>query len=608
MLQTLFAASLGTEHIQQKTTTKTVNIALTAYFYKSILQGEGLNQESSDPSCKLQQKILKFCRHIAGSAEITAISLLGDHKGISKARTTLETVLVIRDFQPRLMSYVKLIDGRSVFFFAVDQWVFERDVDRYFLGEAIAGILIFPHTAVCGKEYLHMQEIQLKKRLILELLENLVLSFPELAQSLHIKPEYFMYEVMLNRIRVFPPLTYSLLNFVNNVTPEKKNESVFCGYMEALKQLEKERRITISDCYVLIPKKFVDESRTPKVRLTNISKNAPRTLFTSVFSAFPQLLNFFSNNTEALQKLQKFTIKRKTNSELHFVDSKKYLFLPTAEGLVSLADRLDIEAFVRKVLLNGTKAKIEFEPVGGILNDVYLIRAYPNGEERKVLVKRFKDWSSFKWFPLSLWSFGVRTFAVSGRSRLERECAISEFLRCEGINVPKILHVSHIERLVFMEYIEGENLSIAIKRIAKTKGREQTEKDLAKMTRVGEIFAHVHSLNVTLGDTKPENIIFNPDGKVYLLDFEQASHGGDKSWDVAVFLYYSGHYLQPLYSNGKAVAMARKFIDGYLKGGGDVNVIKKAGNSKYTRVFSVFTMPSVMLAMAKVCRKTETSR
>jgi Kae1-associated kinase Bud32 len=378
--------------------------------------------------------------------------------------------------------------------------------------------------------------------------------------------------------------------------------------MEALKQLETEKKIILSDGYVLIPKKFVTESKNPKVRLTNISKSAPRTLFTSVFAAFPQLLNFFSQNTEALLKLQKFTIKREPDLTRVLVDPQKYVFVPTAEGLVSLADRLDIETFARKMLLNGAKAKIEVEPVGGVLNDVYLIKAYPNDVEKKVLVKRFKDWSSFKWFPLSLWSLGARTFAVSGRSRLEKERAISEFLRCQGINVPKILHVNHNERLVFMEYIEGENFSSAIKRIAKAKSKEQAEKDLAKMTQVGEIFAQVHSLNVTLGDTKPENIIFDPNGKVYLLDFEQASHDGDKAWDVAVFLYYSGHYLQSLYSNGKAEAIAQAFISGYLKGGGDVNTIRKAGNSKYTRIFSVFTMPSVMLTMSKTCRKTAVQR
>ena len=78
------------------------------------------------------------------------------------------------------------------------------------------------------------------------------------------------------------------------------------------------------------------------------------------------------------------------------------------------------------------------------------------------------------------------------------------------------------------------------------------------------------------------------DGTMYLIDFEQAARDGDKAWDVAVFLYYSGHYLPPLYGNDKAEAIAKAFIDGYLKAGGDVDVINKAGLSKYTRIFSIF--------------------
>jgi Kae1-associated kinase Bud32 len=573
------------------------------------LQGEGVNPASSDPSRKLHPQILEFCRHIAGSAQVTAVSLIGNYStGTANAKATLETITVIRDFQPRMMSYVKIVDGRNIVFVAVDQWVFERDVDRGFLGEALAGTLIFPYTTLCGKEYLHTQEILLKKRLILELLENLVLGFPELSHSLHIKPKYFMYEVMLNRVRIFPPLSYGVSNFMNGVAPRKEVESAFRGYMEALKNLEKEKKIILSDGYVMIPKKFVPENQKPKVRFTNISKNAPRTLFTSFFAAFPQLLNFFSQNTEALLKLQQFPLKKEADVTRRFVDPQKYVFVPTAEGLVSLADRVNIGAFARKMLLNGENAKIEFEPFGGVLNDLYLIKAYPNGVEKKVLVKRFKDWSGFKWFPLSLWSFGARNFAVLGRSRLAKECAISEFLRCQGFNVPKILYVSHSERLVFMEYIEGENLSTAIKRIDTAKSMEKAERDLEKIARVGETFAQVHSLNVTLGDTKPENVIVGSDGKIYLLDFEQASYDGDKAWDVAVFLYYAGHYLQPLYSADKAESLAKAFISGYLKGGGDVATIKKAGNSKYTRIFSVFTMPSIILAVSNVCKRTEAAK
>jgi tRNA A-37 threonylcarbamoyl transferase component Bud32 len=571
------------------------------------LEGQALSKDSLNASSKLDRQILDFCRHIAASSQIIATSLLDNGSvGISDVKATLEIVLVLRDFQPRLMSYVKVMDGRNIIVFAVDHWIFERDIERGFLGEALAGTLIFPHVALNGRNYLHAQEIVLKKRLILELLENLVLSFPEFSYRIQIKPQYFMYEIMLNRVRVFPPLAYGISNFFHGNLRKKEIDSVLFGYMEALEQLEKEKKIILSEGFVMIPKELVVESKKPKVRFTNISKNAPRALFASFFGVLPQLLNFFSQNAEGFLKFQKLT-KREVDASRHFVDPKEYIFVPTAEGLVSLADRVDIEAFARKMLSNGENAKIELERVGGVLNDVYLIKAYSNGIEKKVLVKRFKDWSGFKWLPLTMWSFGARTFAVLGRSRLERECAMSELLRCEGFNIPRVLRVSHCERLVFMEYVEGENLSNAIKRIAASGSKEKAVKDLTNVTRVGETFAQVHSLSVALGDTKPENVIINPGDKIYLLDFEQASRDGDKAWDVAEFLYYSGHYL-PLYGNDKAESIARAFISGYLKAGGDAETIKKAGTPKYTRVFSIFTLPSIMFAMSNVCRKTEALR
>ena len=84
-----------------------------------------------------------------------------------------------------------------------------------FLGEAIASKLIFPYLALQGKDYLHEKEVELKKRLILELLENLVVNFPELAHRIQIKPQYFMYEVFSNRIRVFPLIAYDLANLTS---------------------------------------------------------------------------------------------------------------------------------------------------------------------------------------------------------------------------------------------------------------------------------------------------------------------------------------------------------------------------------------------------------
>jgi len=133
------------------------------------LAGAQLSQTSMSPSCEIQQQILDFCWHIAGKAQITAISLLGNYPTAKpNVKTTLEIVAVIHRFQPKLMSYVKTLDGTNIRIIAVDQWVFERDAERGLLGEAIAGTLIFPYTSLNGARYLLTQEIILKKRLIRE--------------------------------------------------------------------------------------------------------------------------------------------------------------------------------------------------------------------------------------------------------------------------------------------------------------------------------------------------------------------------------------------------------------------------------------------------------
>ncbi|MDI6905193.1 MAG: hypothetical protein QMD13_06885 [Candidatus Bathyarchaeia archaeon] len=555
------------------------------------------------PDEKLLKQILDFCRHIAGSYQITATCICSDYTSeFSKAKTVVEILLIIRDFQPRLMRYIKVLDDRNVIVFAVNEWVFERDVDRGFLGEALAGRMIFPYIALVNEEYLRFQEVTLKKRLILERLENLVLDFPELSYDFRIKPEYFMYETMLSRARLFPPMTYSVLSFMRKGVKKGNIEVVMRGYVDALKELEKESAITLSDGYVKISKKLVGEVKSRKVRFVNLFKTAQRTLFTSLLNIFPAVLNLLSQNRETFLRFQR---EVEENSKLihQLEDPRRFLYIPTARGLVSLASRMDVEAFAKEVFSINEGAEIKVEEIGGVLNDVYLVKTSVGNEERKIVVKRFRDWSSFKWFPLTLWTFGTRTFAVLGHSRLDRECAINQLLYSKGFEVPKILHISHAERLIFMEHVEGENLGKVIKRVVNAKNTEEVKEDLDIISKVGEKLAEVHTLDIALGDTKPENLVVKESGKICMLDFEQASRNGDKVWDIAEFLYYAGHFISPLVGTRPTELITKAFIEGYLRAGGEVKLVKKAGNPRYTKVFSIFAFPHIILTISNICRK-----
>ncbi|MEM3629466.1 MAG: lipopolysaccharide kinase InaA family protein [Candidatus Bathyarchaeia archaeon] len=553
---------------------------------------------------RLERQIYEFCRQISNLRPITSICICGG-SALNLSKALLEVLVVIDGVKPGLMNYVKFFNGKPAIFYTVDKWIFEKDVESGFLGEAFAIHLIFPYVPLVNASYLKTNEIKLKKRLILELLENLVLTFPELSYEIRIKPEYFMYEAMLSRARLFPPIYPMLLYIFREEQREQAVKQVMEGYILALNGLEKEGVIERVDTeFFKVSKSFIEALKHRKVLFTNLFRSAQKALFTSLLGTFPKVLGVLSENVDAFLKFQFFESgEDEFKMKYTLRDPRMYLFVPTANGLVPLTAGMNIEGFARKILKVGEKAKVTIEDLGGVLNDVYLVRVSTDSEEYRVVVKSFKDWSSFKWFPLTLWTVGTKTFALLGRSRLERECSINQFLCSRGFAVPRLLGIDHNERLVFMEYLEGETLEKIVKRILDGKDADAVERGLRLVRKVGEVFARVHALGVALGDTKPENILVGRNGEIYLMDFEQASRKGDKAWDVAEFLYYIGHYVLPFAGTKHVEAVVKAFLEGYLEAGGDLGAVRAAGKPKYTKVFSVFVLPHVILAISNICRK-----
>ncbi|MEM3580271.1 MAG: lipopolysaccharide kinase InaA family protein [Candidatus Bathyarchaeia archaeon] len=568
-----------------------------------------MTQSGGQPAENIEKHITTFCRRVANSCPITSICLCG---GASletlKKRVALEVLLIINGFQPKLMNYVKFFHNKSIIVYAVDKWVFEKDVERGFLGEALAVQLVFPYTPLLNGEYLKAEELKLKKRLILEALENLVIDFPELCYEIYIKPEYFMYEAIHSRAKIFPPIRYMLANFQRENNEKENLQTAMEGFLQALEIVEKENAVTHTNGYVKISKDFADAVKNRKIRFTNLLKTAQKTLFMSLLGTFPKIFTALMQNKDLLQRLKNFNLETLKGS-YHIEDSKRYLFVPTVNGLTPLAAGISIEESAKRILSVNKDASVTIEEIGGVFNEIYLVKVHADGQEHKVAVKTFKDWSNLKWLPINIWAFGTRTFALLGQSRLERECTTNQFLYKKGFSVPKLLAIDHKKRLVFMEYIKGESLEKIIREAVNAKNeREIREEYLKILQKVGETFARIHALNVTLGDTKPENILVSKEGEIHLLDLEQASKGGDKAWDIAEFLYYAGHYMPLFAGSYLAERMAEAFIKGYLKAGGDVKAVKDAGKAKYTKVFSVFVFPHIIFAISNICKRADELR
>jgi len=546
----------------------------------------------------LKERVLELCRDIAGSRQIAAVCLYGPWVcGYADEKTDVNVLLVLDSFTLRVNTYFESVDGVNFSILTVNRLDFERDVRGGWLGEFFSEKVTAPYEPLKNGEYLRLNEVKIKKRIVSELLKNLILEFPESSHEFLIKKEYFMYEVMMRRARLFPSLTYSFLNMSRRNLRRKNMEAIMEGYLKALDELAKEKIILHSGGYIKITRSHIAAVKRRKSRLPLFLKSIQRI-------ALLHLLSVYSKTVSSLIQDQRIFMEnhRKVNADglvSRLEDPKKYVLLPTPLGPVSLSDKSGIEDVARKIIPDGELSKIRVKNIGGVLNDVYFLTLTKNGEEQNFVVKRFRDWSNLKWLSLTLWSFGTTSFAVLGQSRLEKEYAINTFLHSKGFPVPKIFYISPQKRLIFEEFIEGEELVETIKRIISS---NKAANDVALVKEVGRKIAEAHSLGVSLGDCKPENFIVTKD-EIVLLDLEQATRDGNQAWDIAEFLYYSGHYSPPMSSTNAASIIARNFIEGYLEAGGKKETVKKAASARYTKVFSVFTPPHVLLAISNVCQK-----
>lgn len=546
------------------------------------------------------RKLLNCCAQIAGSREIACACLFGARaSGYGNEKSDIDVLLVVKNYPSRLMVYPRVIEGLNAFFLVVDCGLFETDVEKGIIGEFVAEILMLPHTPLTNPEYLWRQETRLKKRIVYEILENLILQYPEMSHEFLIEPEYFMYEDMARKARLFPPMTYSLLNTLRKDLRKRNTERMMKSYTEAIRQLSQEGWITVANGYTKINELLIEKVSKHRIRLRAWFRVAQRGLLTYVLRVFPGVIHPILED----QDLYFRTHRQATEEELAFrlETSQKYLFIPTPTGPVPFSNTTSIKDFIRRHAPDGKIGKIE--RLGGVLNTVYFFSYEKDGERHCVVVKKFEDWFAFKWFPLAFWTLGTNSFVVLGQTRLEREYSITQFLNQQGFKASEILHVSPQQRLIFKEYVEGTNMAKIIKHVIAFKGRATTE--LAIIQKVGEKIAKAHKLGVALGDCKPENIIITKDEEPIFLDLEQATRNGNKSWDVAEFLYYSGHYMSPIANPDAAELITKAFIKGYLAGGGKKETIKKAWSAQYTKVFSIFTPPQVIFTISNIFRKID---
>ncbi|MFQ5998201.1 MAG: lipopolysaccharide kinase InaA family protein, partial [Candidatus Bathyarchaeia archaeon] len=285
-----------------------------------------------------------------------------------------------------------------------------------------------------------------------------------------------------------------------------------------------------------------------------------------------------------------------TSFEIKTLDPKRFLTVPTHAGLVVLSNQTNIEEFVESNVAFGKKCT-EMRKIGGVLNNVYLLKFIENGREQKVVAKKFEEWANLKWLALAAWSIGTQNFSVRAKTRLARECSSIQFLKRWAVPVPDILHISWEKSLLILQFIEGNSLDKFL--VESSTSDEALERSTKSLRATGELLAHIHAHDFSLGDFKPENVIADSKGVNYIVDLEQAGRKGNKSWDVGEFAYYSAHLASV--ARRAAKESVKSFLEGYLDAGGAKSHISRIVLPDYVKIFAPIVYPPVLYDVSRTC-------
>lgn len=519
--------------------------------------------------------------------------------GYADERSAIDILAIVESDKTILKCWSERVMDKKVRLLTVDRGSFESDIRYEHFGGILSENLVTPYYPIIEMEYLKNQEIKLKKSIIKTILRNLILGFPEMSRDFLIKSEYFMYEYLTRRSTLFPPISYRFLNFLMGKEGRRNVSVIMEGFNAAVRELISDGILQeVNGDFIKISEEYVESVKKKRAfHLLELFNTVRANIIRQILGIFPEIRESLLDEKRIYRE---YYLKGPHKSSLRlFEDPRRYLFIPTALGIMPFTEKFSIESFISRYELKGAISEQSIKRLGGVLNSVYLLKISGNTGEKKVVAKVFKDWYDWKWFPIALWTIGARNFAVLGRTRLEKEYAINRFLSSQGINVPAIIYANPEEKIIIQEHVEGTTASKLIKQLCKATGEEK--KNLLEVIRkIGCEIAKIHRLGVSIGDCKPENIVVAHDGRIFFIDLEQAERGGDQAWDIAEFLYYSGHYvLLPL---NIIEDLVKEFLNGYVMSGGSTENIKRALSLKYIRVFSFFTPPHIILTVVNLCR------
>ena len=508
-------------------------------------------------------------------AKISALAAYGSKvAGYARADSDYDLLIVSKRFRTGVR--YKYVDSPiEASALIVDEHMLDQDATSSFLGEFVVGRLLNVYEPIINGELFRGVELEYKKRVLTEALIELASDYGEFATHLLVPYEYFLFDKLHKRAAIYPPALYSYVHTYTCARGEENKALTVEGFARAAESLQPRGFLTASPEGVrIVPRRLKADTFS---RFESMFAHTARGVTQYAVHGYAGRVGPSVFSREALSKL-----RRMRESPAPFAPLEEPRSLLRLEQGTVIPDSSLLVKELAKILGFGTFSTKE-KDIGEPYSTTRVLTFADGNHEMSVVVKNYTDVRALKWALLGIWASTAKKFSASASSRLEREYGITLRLNSIGILVPRVLAVAPGERIMVKEFIKGPTLASVINSYLKG-----APEGLRSISAYGDVIAKVHAAGIALGDSKPSNVVVASDG-LYLTDLEQAYPGGDQSWDIAEFLYYTPK-LSIREEAMKRVAEA--FLDSYSKSG-DRSKIAKARGQRYFGPFRPFLTPGM---------------
>lgn len=511
--------------------------------------------------------------------------------GYASKTSDYDVIMVIKPFAQRI-KYYYLKGEAECSALVVDPKALQSDCKRSSFGEFVAGRLLNIYSPMIGEDFLRENEVQYKKRVILEGLSDAVVDYMQFASEINFPLSYFLFEKLKKRATIYPPVVYSYSKTYDDALIGSNLEPALGAFRKAALELQSEGVVSIdekTDIVRILPWKTGFHGGVSG-RIGAAASYTSKSIRQYAVHGYAGRVSPNVVGREVFSKISRSRQSRKLPDCIR--NPRKEWSIPGSKLFVASKNWLD--DLISYLGMDKDSCEVSKGHLGEIYTTAgfYTLRDSSRDKEFSIAVKRFKDIRGMKWGVLNLWSLKNADFTVNPAERLYREFRASMELRKFGLSTPDVIAVFFPQKLTVTKFIKGRDLSKV-----EADFLDGRSDELSPIFAFGRDLAIMHNNGYCMGDTKPSNAVYSDENsKIYFTDLEQSLPGGNKTWDLAEFVYYSVRFTL---KEDRARKLISAFAQGYVEKTQNSKVLEAASELRYRAPFQPFIAPNVMSAVKR---------